>query len=215
MNADKLGREAARVAASELAARTVMILHDDDAADRSMATGFAVMFANEGGEVLAKSIPQGKGDVAGLLSGLRQIPDVLFLAADTSSAAEWIKAAREAGFDGTIVGGPEVGSALTVDIAGPAGEGVLFVSPFALAPDDPAFQSAYETLSGGVAPGPVAAWCYAAARDMLDAMDATMRTSRQPWRPGVSAALASRLAGEAAIAVYVIRDGQVFTPAGY
>jgi branched-chain amino acid transport system substrate-binding protein len=212
-NPEKLGQAAARVAARELRAMSAMILHGDDAADRAQARGFAEVFAGEGGEVLAQSMPQGKGDVAGLLSGLHQAPDVLFLAAETSSAAEWITAAREAGFDGTIMGGPEVGSALTVEIAGPASEGVLFVSPFGLPPDDPAFQSAYEALSGGVAPGPVAAWCYAAARDMLDAMDTTMRTGRQPWRAGTSAALATRLAGETAITVYVIRDGEVFTPA--
>jgi ABC-type branched-subunit amino acid transport system substrate-binding protein len=147
------------------------------------------------------------------LSELHRIPDVLFLPAETSSAAEWITAAREAGFDGTIMGGPEVGSSLTVEIAGTASEGVLFVSPFGLPPDDPALLSAYEALSGGVAPGPVAAWCYAAARGMLEAMDATMRTSKQPWRPGVSADLASRPAGEATITVFVIRDGEVFTPA--
>jgi ABC-type branched-subunit amino acid transport system substrate-binding protein len=212
---ERFGQEAARFAAHHLQARSAAILDGGDAADRAQARGFAEKFAGEGGQVLAQIAPDVRRTVAGFLSGLSPSPDVLFLAAETPTAAEWIAAAREAGFGGAIMGGPEVGSALTIEIAGPASDGVYFASPFEQPADDAAFQLAYEALSGGAAPGPVAAWCHAAAQELLEAMDASLRGSREPSRAGVLAALAGQGLAESAITIYGIRDGEVFVPVVY
>ena len=212
---ERFGQEAARFAAQHLQARSAAILNGGDAADRAQARGFAEQFVSEGGQVLAQTTPRAGQTVAGFLSGPSPGLDVLFLAAETPAAAEWIAAAREAGFGGAIVGGPEVGSALTVEIAGPASDGVYFASPFGQPADNPAFRSAYEALSGGAAPGPVAAWCYAAAQELLAAVDAGLRGGREPSRAGVLAALAGQYLAEPAITIYGIRDGEVFVPVVY
>jgi branched-chain amino acid transport system substrate-binding protein len=213
-NPERLGQEAALFVARHLRAQSAVIVSSDARADRDQATGFAQAFVGEGGEVLASSVPQAEEDVAALLSELPEMPDVLFLAADTPTASEWIRAARKAGFGGSIMGGPDVGSDLTVEIAGSASDGVFFISPFPYTPEDPSFRSAYAALSGGADPGPVAAWSYSAARDMLAALDAGLREGTKPSRAGVSAALTGRLTPEPVLTVFVIRDGEVFTPAG-
>lgn len=51
------------------------------------------------------------------------------------------------------------------------------------------FSSAYEELSGGVPPGPAAAWAYSEANRLLDALDKATRTEGMPTRLGVRAAL--------------------------
>jgi ABC-type branched-subunit amino acid transport system substrate-binding protein len=209
---ERFGQEAARFAVHHLQARSAAILEGGDAADRAQARGFAEQLVGEGGQVLAQTTPEAARTIAGFLSGLSPSPDVLFLAAEMPAAAEWIAAAREAGFRGAIVGGPEVGSSLTVEIAGPASDGVYFASPFGQPAEDAAFRSAYEALSGGAAPGPVAAWCHAAAQEVLAAIDAGLRGGREPSRAAVLAALAGQRLAEPAITIYGIRDGEVFVP---
>lgn len=56
-------------------------------------------------------------------------------------------------------------------------------------PIDTAFARRYETLSGGVPPGPAAAWAYAEARRLLDAFDVALRTGIQPTRGQVETLL--------------------------
>jgi hypothetical protein len=56
-------------------------------------------------------------------------------------------------------------------------------------PADLAFAAGYEALSGGVPPGPAAAWAYAGARRLLDAMDAALRAGGRPVRNQVGALL--------------------------
>jgi ABC-type branched-subunit amino acid transport system substrate-binding protein len=181
----------------------------------AQAEGFASAFENEGGVVPVQIQPEGSGAIAAALAKLDEEPDALFVAGETARAAEWIESVRASGFEGAIMGGPEVGSPLTVEVAGPASEGVFYVSPFVVPADDPAFRAAYVDLSGGAAPGPVAAWCYSAARQLLDVIEEAKRSGAQPLRTGVSAALAGRGTGEPAIMVYVIRNGNVWTPAWF
>jgi ABC-type branched-subunit amino acid transport system substrate-binding protein len=56
-------------------------------------------------------------------------------------------------------------------------------------PSEPQFTERYEALSGGAPPGPIAAWAYAAANDLLDALDAAVHAEGQPSRAGVQAML--------------------------
>jgi ABC-type branched-subunit amino acid transport system substrate-binding protein len=85
-------------------------------------------------------------------------------------------------------------SPATAAAAGPAYEslGLAFLSP----PDrwpageiTPETAAAYETLSGGVPPGPAAAWTYGAANRLLDAIDAAIRAGDRPIRPQVAGLL--------------------------
>ncbi len=211
----ELGQAAARLSVGSLGARSVAILYGEDGADLAQAEGFAETIASLGGIVLTQAQPKEGLEIAGILARLDEVPDAVFLASETSRSAEWIVALRQAGFGGTLLGGPEVGSRLTADIAGTAGDGVFFASPFRLGPADPGFRAGYEALSGGVAPGGVATWCYAAARDLLDAMDAALRSGTEPWRSGTAAALAGVRSEEWVADLYVIRGGEFLPAAEY
>jgi ABC-type branched-subunit amino acid transport system substrate-binding protein len=74
--------------------------------------------------------------------------------------------------------------------------GLPFLAPeIALGPDslamppDPRFAERYEELSGGVPPGPIAAWTYAAANNLMDAFAAAADAEGRPSRAGVQAML--------------------------
>lgn len=54
---------------------------------------------------------------------------------------------------------------------------------------DAAFARRYEALSGGVPPGPAAAWAYAQAYQLLDAVDAALCATGRPARHRVGALL--------------------------
>ncbi len=56
-------------------------------------------------------------------------------------------------------------------------------------PTEPGFKADYQALSGGVPPGQAAAWAYAEASRLLDALDATARFDGLPSRQGVQAVL--------------------------
>jgi hypothetical protein len=56
-------------------------------------------------------------------------------------------------------------------------------------PTDPAFSDRYQELSGGAAPGPIAFWAYAAASDLLNAVDTVVRDQGRPTRSNVRSAL--------------------------
>ena len=208
----EVGRAAGAAAAGRLGARSAAILHQEDAAAMAQVEGFSEAFAGEGGQVIGRACPGEFADFADLLAGLGSAPDLAFLASDTSRAAEWIAGLRGAGFAGTLLGGPEVGSALTVDLAGPAGDGVYFVSTYRAVPEDGGFREGYEALSGGVAPGGVAAWSYEATRGLLQAMDEALRSGAESMRAATGAAVAEWRPGGWPLDLYVIRGG-AFLPA--
>jgi len=56
-------------------------------------------------------------------------------------------------------------------------------------PPELGFATDYQALSGGVPPGQAAAWAYAEANRLLDALDAAARSEGLPSRQGVQAAL--------------------------
>ncbi|HNS51506.1 MAG TPA: ABC transporter substrate-binding protein [Anaerolineae bacterium] len=206
-----LGELEANLAAGVLGAHTAAILHGADAADLALAEGFSDAFAAQGGEVLLSACYASDDDAANLLVELAEEPDLLFVAAETSRAAAWIVALRAGGFGGTIFGGPEAASALLVKLAGAASEGVYAASPFGSGAMDSDFRSAYEALSGGVAPRGVAAWTYAAAQDLLGVMSSALEGGTDSARQRTEEALKHRSA-DGSMALYVVRGGQ-FLPA--
>ncbi len=203
-----MGRLGADLATGALGARSAAILHGGDAADLAQAEGFSEAFAAEGGEVLLLAGPGKDEDAMGVLEQLPRQPDLLFVAAETSRAAGWIAGLRAAAFDGTILGGPEVASPLLVKLAGAASEGVYALSPFPLGTEDAGFRSGYEALSGGVAPRGVAAWSYAAARDLLGAMSSALEGGAGSARQNTAAAL-ERGRPEWPMVLYVIHGGEL------
>ena len=129
---------------------------------------------------------------------------------DRGAAAEWIVAARGAGFVGPIFGGPGLGSALLIEIGGEAVEGVFYVSPFPWLQGDLAFKDGYQALSGGAPPGPVAAWAYEAAGRLLNALDAAALDGNGLDRAAVAAALASLPGEELGAHAFVVHSGKPF-----
>jgi ABC-type branched-subunit amino acid transport system substrate-binding protein len=187
------------------------VLYAPDATDRALAQAFADAFAGAGGTIADFGSPA-RDDWARRI-GPREghAPDVAFLAADAPTAADWIVALRSAGFEGTLVGGPALGSSLVVDIAGKASEGVLFVSPFPPAMQDPGVVDAFRELSGGTSPGPAASWAYAAANRLLDAVDRAARTKDPELRAAVQNTWVTTGGDPHKIYSYTIQSGNVYT----
>lgn len=65
------------------------------------------------------------------------------------------------------------------------------ISDLSLILSDQAFVEGYEALSGGVPPGTLAAWAYASAVRLLDAIDVAVQAEGQPSRTAVRAVLDS------------------------
>jgi ABC-type branched-subunit amino acid transport system substrate-binding protein len=206
-----LARQAARIAAGDGDTRPAAVLHSLDPADADLAQAFAQAYTAQGGEIVAIEVPDGDDWVRQFVQGGARSPGTVFMAGDALAAAGWIVALREAGFGGILMGGPDLGSAILVDVAGKASEGVIFVSPYPPLADDPEFVAAYRELSGGAPPGPAAGWAYAAANRLLDALDVAAEGRGQLNRAAVWETL-SAASGEPYHAyVYVIRAGNLFT----
>jgi branched-chain amino acid transport system substrate-binding protein len=210
MEPGRLAGEAARLAAGGAPPRVAVVLCSPDATDRALAGAFAEALISQGGLVVDSLTPTGDDWVREISTALGRLPDVVFMAADALTAADWVVALRAAGFEGMLLGGPALGSSLLVDVAGEASEGVLFVSPFPPPIDDPAFVDAYRELSGGPAPGPFASWTYAATNRLLDAMDSAVQMP-PPLRAAVQRAWAAREGDPGQTYIYVIQSGNVYT----
>ena len=204
-----LGAEAARFAAEELGASQAAILCSGNAGDKDLATAFAAAVAAHGGTSLTVHRHSERSEESVLLA-LAGRPDLLFIAADAPLSAEWIAQARQAGFDGPVVGGPGLGSPLLVEIGGEAVEGVFYVSPFPRLPEDPGFRDGYQALSGGAPPGPVAGWAYRATVRLLDALGAACGGDGVLDRAAARAALAGTPGEKLGAYVYLIRAGDLF-----
>jgi branched-chain amino acid transport system substrate-binding protein len=211
MDGTTLAAEAARLARDGQGLGEGAVLCGSDAAHVALGEAFGEAFRARGGSILFMGAPKGD-DWARRLVGSRPVaPDFVFVAADVVTAAEWIATLREIGFDGTILGGPALGSPLLVDIAGDAAEGAVFASPFPPLADDPEFVSAYRELSGGAPPGPVAGWAYAAAARLLDAMEPVAQQRGQPSRAAVQEALSSPAVDQGRVYFYVIQPNSIFS----
>ena len=112
--------------------------------------------------------------------------------ADPVAAGETIAALRLAGWEGTFLGGPELAASDFVAIAGQAAEGTVFVIPWPFPVDVPAaadFTAAYQAVSNGLPPGPLAASAYEATWVLLEALRRNVTERGVPTRAGIAAAL--------------------------
>ncbi len=206
----ELGAEAARIMVREMGLRRAGILYGQTPGDLALADAFAHALVGQGGRVITKVNPVGSGMTPQQILDGSEPFEAMFVAADAPSAARWMAESREAGFNGTFIGGPKLGSSLVPDIAGQASEEAVFVSHYPPLSGDAAFAEGYEELSGGLQPGPEAEWAFAASNRLLDAIDGATFRNGEPSRDGVLQALSAETEDELDVFAYVIRTGEVF-----
>ena len=117
---------------------------------------------------------------------------VLLCDASPVVAGEVVAALRDAGWDGSILGGPQLAASDFAAIAGRAAEGVTFVTPWPFPADAPAaaeFATAYHSVSNDVPPGPLAAPAYEATWMLLEALRRNIAAQGTPTRQGMAAVL--------------------------
>jgi branched-chain amino acid transport system substrate-binding protein len=112
------------------------------------------------------------------------------------AAGEVVTALREAGWQGTFLGGPQLAAADFVAVAGQAAQGAVFVTPWPLPVDADfaaaaIFAAAYQRVSNGPPPGPLAAPAYEATWVLLEALQRDIAAHGVPTREGIAAALPS------------------------
>jgi branched-chain amino acid transport system substrate-binding protein len=115
--------------------------------------------------------------------------DIVLLTIDPVVAGETVKAMREAGFGGLVVGGPTLGSSLFGAVAGVAAADVIFVSPYRR-PDlegrDDAFAEMYQSMGPHVPPpGPFALESYYLSNEILNAIETASKKAGKPTRETV------------------------------
>ncbi len=204
-----LAQAAADVAVGERHLRRGVVLHGVTSAEVALGAAFAQAFSARGGSLGFVGTPAGDDWPQRLMQEGAPAPDLVFVAADVTTAAGWIVALRDAGYTGTLLGGPQVGSPLLVDMAGAASDGLLFVSPFPPTTPDPGFVEAYQALSGGAPPGPAAGWAYQAANRLLDAIGEASAGTGQPDRIGVRRMINEATIGTQTPHLYVINKGKI------
>ena len=120
--------------------------------------------------------------------------EVIFCDTDPVTAGEVVAALREVEWEGTFLGGPELAATDFLAVAGQAVEGATFVTPYpfpADAPDGADFIAAYQAVSNGVSPGPLALPAYEATWVLLEALERDLAAHGEPTRSGMAAALAT------------------------
>jgi ABC-type branched-subunit amino acid transport system substrate-binding protein len=206
----KLGAEAARTMVQEMGLNRATILYGKTPGDLALADAFGSALVERGGRVIAKVNPSDEELTPRQILASFEQPEVIFVAADVSSAARWMAGTREAGFDGVFIGGPKLGSSLVSDIAGQASEEAVFVSHYPPLSADAGFVEGYRELSGGAPPGPEAEWAFATANRLLGAMEEVTLGEGEPSRAGVLEALAVEAEDELDVFVYMIRAGEIY-----
>jgi len=124
----------------------------------------------------------------------------VFCDAGPVAAGKVVAALRQAGWQGTFLGGPQLAAADFVAVAGQAAEGAVFVTRWPLPVDATAaadlaaaaiFAAAYQRVSNGLPPGPLAAPAYEATWVLLEALQRDIAAHGVPTREGIVAALPS------------------------
>jgi len=146
-------------------------------------------------------------------------PDVVFSTLPPVEAASRLVAWRAAGWDGTLIGDIDLAAPEFAVVAGDAGEGALFVTPYRLPQDDLALEAwrvAYRAVGPHVPePGVYARATYDAVYALAEAIAAAALTDGQPSRSGIQAALPNvRHAGASGTVVWdetgYWRDGPLY-----
>ncbi len=141
---------------------------------------------------LAGALRQAAGKQAGVGGAARDAAPALRLySGDAAQAADDLLAWRAAGWQGILVGGPDLARPWLAGRAGSAAEGSQAAVCSPGSAPSAAFSAAYRTAAGGEA-GPEARLAYAAAHAALDAVAADIHSHGRPTRSGVAAALAAQ-----------------------
>jgi branched-chain amino acid transport system substrate-binding protein len=163
----------------------------------------AAALVHDGG-ILGQAMQELAGDSAGLVlevavassdwldqvqaSGAGQV----ICDADSVTCGEVVVALRVAGWEGTLLGGPELAATDFVSVGEESAQGAEFVTPWPL-PDDLTesedFAAAYAQVSGGPLPGPLAMPAYDATQLVLRALERVVSEGDTPSRENVAAAL--------------------------
>lgn len=139
---------------------------------------------------------------------LRHDPAVLLCDLDPVRAGEVVSALRERAWAGDVLGGPTLGLADFVGVAGASATGATFATPWPFPNDVPGgddFAEAYQEVSGGPTPGPLALPAYEGAWMLLKALERAAAEGA-PTRQRVLAAL-SDLEGEDPLSPLAARNG--------
>ncbi len=167
-------------------------------------TEHVVALVSDGGPLgaaLVEAAPQQRVKVSAVVSPattdwlgevLSSDADVVICDASPVTAGEVLSALRGAGWEGVFLGGPELAATDFVAVAGEAAEGAVFVTPYPFPADVPGgadFVAAYQEVSGGVMPGPLALPAYEATWVLLEALERDVTAHGAPTREGVGAAL--------------------------
>jgi branched-chain amino acid transport system substrate-binding protein len=118
--------------------------------------------------------------------------EVVFCDASPVTTGEVVSSLREAGWEGVFLGGPDLAAPDFVAVAGMSAEGSVFVTPWPLPVDISGsvdFVAAYQAVSGGVPPGPLALPAYEATWVLLEALGQNIAAHGTPTREGVTVAL--------------------------
>ncbi len=122
-------------------------------------------------------------------------PELLFSLLPPHVTGEQLAEWRELGWQGLLVGGPELAATEFGAVAGAAAEGTCFVTPYPLPQDVPGtadWITAYGTLGLYVPePGPYALPTYEAMQFLAQAITADAAAHGRPTRAGITEALGS------------------------
>jgi ABC-type branched-subunit amino acid transport system substrate-binding protein len=128
--------------------------------------------------------------------------------ADPVTAGEVAGVLRDGGWDGVLLGGPELAAADFTAVAGDAAHGALFVTPWPFAQDvqeSGDFVTAYQAMGPHVEPpGPLALPAYEATWRLLEALEHDISANGAPTREGVTAALAKAESSDGVLSWYRI-----------
>lgn len=112
----------------------------------------------------------------------------VFCDTDPVTAGETVSALRAVNWEGVFLGGPELAAPDFVAVAEESASGAVFVTPWPF-PDDENTVFAYQAVSNGVPPGPLALPAYEATWVLLEALEWDIVASGKPTRGGVATAL--------------------------
>jgi branched-chain amino acid transport system substrate-binding protein len=120
--------------------------------------------------------------------------DAIVCDAAPVTSGEVARALRAAGWQGPILGGPELAAADFVAVAGDAAEGSTYTTPWPepnQVPGGEAFAAAYREVSGGTAPGLLALGAYEATWVLIEALERHLAAHSSPSRAGMADALSN------------------------
>jgi branched-chain amino acid transport system substrate-binding protein len=181
---DRLGREAARYAVTELGAERLAILPGQ----LDLAQAFALTAANLGATVVSDV---GADQENWAVQIVAQDPDLVFFTGDVVEGAGLIVQARQKGVDAPFMGGGDWGSPKLMQVGGAAVEGTLYVTsaPALEEIGGTEFVASYQALAGQP-PTSQAVLAYDATGVLLEAIARVIIAEGKPSRVAVAAQLA-------------------------